>query len=108
MNLWWMVIFNMKKSRGKQIVNIKKSRRPKYIIFNSTRSNIKKTIETSNYNLEKLKKNIGEIKVSEFFKVVANKPKYEKLFKVLGNEKMSDFLDNNRELFLEILKRDIM
>lgn len=92
---------------SKSIVRIPGSIKPKIIEFKSTKSNIKKVISESRGNPERLIANIGHLEVSEFFKIITNNPKYERVMKFFGKTKMSDFLKNNRELFLEILAKEI-
>lgn len=90
----------------KPIVRINIGRKPKAIKFTSTRSNIRKVIETTRYSKERLIKEIGEIKVSDFFNCLKGQ-RYERFLKAFGNQKMNEFLDYNEKLYLEIIKNEI-
>lgn len=110
-----MVSFFIFSRIGDELIMVKKTKvkinapnnRIKTIAFKSTKSNIRKILEASNYKIEYLEKKIGQMEVREFLKIIANEPKYEHFFKVFGKQKMSEFLESNKELFLEILSKEI-
>ena len=83
------------------------NKRSKVIKFVSTRSNIKKTIEITKGNIDSLKREIGHIEVSEFFKIIKGIPEYEFMFKIYSKKTMREFLERDKNLFLEIMKKEI-
>lgn len=95
---------NMPK-KSRPIVKIQTGKKPKTIKFTSTRSNVKKVLDI-NQSRDKLKQEIGNLKVKEFFGFLRN-PKYQKFFDTFGEKKMSEFLDFNENLFFEIVKNEI-
>lgn len=97
----------MRKSAKAKIKIPAGNNKPKIIRFTSTRSNIKKVIEISKGNPELLKKEIGHIEVSEFFKIIKGIREYDFVFKIYAKKTMSEFLEKDRPLFLEIMRKEI-
>jgi len=90
------------KPKIKKIIN--KTRNATFV---SSPENIRHLLDSCNNRIDLLRKEAGPIKVSVFFKCLDKKPEYKKMLEIFKDKTINEMLDTNRDLFIEIIYKEI-